>query len=64
MVKMVTKTEARTFEISKLKNHLEKLWNPPEVTRIVKITGTTPSQFQTWFEIEVSQLRSGTPDVP
>ena len=30
---MVTHTEARTLEISKLKN-LEKLLNPPEVTRI------------------------------
>ena len=31
---MVTHTEARTFEISKLKNPLEKHRNPPEVTRI------------------------------
>ena len=30
---MVTQTKARTFEISKLKNLLEKPWNPPEVTR-------------------------------
>ena len=30
---MVTHTKARTFEISKLKNLLEKPWNPPEVTR-------------------------------
>ena len=33
MMKMVTHTEARTFEISKHKNLLEKPWNPPEVTR-------------------------------
>ena len=31
---MVTHMEAQTFEISKLKNLLEKPWNPPEVTRI------------------------------
>ena len=52
MVKMVTQKEARNFEISKLKNLLEKLWNLLEVTRI-----------QTWFETEVSQLRSATPVV-
>ena len=34
MVKIVTNTEARTFEISKLKNFLGKIWKPPEVTRI------------------------------
>ena len=33
MVKMVTHTEARTFEISKPKN-FEKPWDSPEVTRI------------------------------
>ena len=31
---MVTHIEARTFEISKFENLLEKPWNPPEVTRI------------------------------
>ena len=36
MVKMVTNTEARTFEISKLKNLLEKPWKSPEVTKICK----------------------------
>ena len=36
MMKMVTNTEAQTFEISKLINLLEKPWNPPEVTRICK----------------------------
>ena len=34
MVKMVMQTEARSFEISKLKNLLENPLNPPEVTRI------------------------------
>ena len=32
---MTTHTEARTFEISKLRNLLEKPWNPPEVTVVV-----------------------------
>ena len=31
---MVTHTEAESFEISKLKNLLEKLSSPPEVTGI------------------------------
>ena len=34
MVKMVMQTEARSFQISKLKNLLENPLNPPEVTRI------------------------------
>ena len=37
MVKMVTHTEARHSEISKLKNILEKPSNPPEVTGITKL---------------------------
>ena len=31
---MVTHAEAQTFEISKLKNLLEKPWNSPDITRI------------------------------
>ena len=60
---MVTHTEARFFEISKFKNVLE---NPETLLRsleLVKISSTTPSEFQTWFLIEVSQLRSVTPHV-
>ena len=60
---MVRHTETRTFETSKFKNLLE---NPETLLKsqdFVKISSTTPSQFQTWFEIEVSQLRSATPDV-
>ena len=34
MVKMVMQTEARSFEISKLKTLLENPLNPPEVTGI------------------------------
>ena len=34
MVKMVTHTKTRSFEISKLKNSLEKPQNPHEVTRV------------------------------
>ena len=65
MVKMVAHIEAQTFEISNLKNRfLEK----PEILlrslEFVKISSMTPSQFQTWFEIEVSQHRSAsTPDI-
>ena len=29
----------------------------------MKISSTTPSQFQTWLEVEFSQLRSATPVV-
>ena len=46
---MVMHTEARTFEISEFKNVLE---NPETLLRLlefVKISSTTPSQFQTWF---------------
>ena len=60
---MVRHTETRTFETSKFKNLLE---NPETLLKsqdFVKISSTTPSQFQTWFEIEVSQLRSATPVV-
>ena len=60
---MVTHTEVRTFEISKSKNILE---NPETLLRsleFVKISSTTPSQFQTWFQIKVAQLRSAIPDV-
>ena len=60
---MVTHTEIRTFKISKFKNLLQ---NPETILRsldFVKISSKTPSQFQTWFEIEVSQLRSATPNV-
>ena len=41
---MMTYTEARTFEISKLKNFQEKPRNPPEVTRICKNLGHDPSK--------------------
>ena len=34
MVKMVTHTGTRSFEISKLKNLLEKITNPPKVTEV------------------------------
>ena len=61
---MVTHTETRNFEISNPENLPE---NPPEVTIICDPSSlnTTPSQFQTWFEIKVSQLKlkSATPDV-
>ena len=47
---MVTHTEARTFEISKFKNVLD---NPEAILNLslefVKVSSTTPSQFQTWF---------------
>ena len=56
MVKMLTHTEAQTFEFQNLKTSLFLL-------EFVKISSMTPSQFQTWFEIEVSQIRSATPDV-
>ena len=59
---MVTHTEARTLKFQNLKTSLK---NPETLLgslEFVKISSTTPSQFQTWFEIEVSQLRSATPD--
>ena len=34
MVKIVTHTEAQSFEISKLKTSLKKTSNPPEINRI------------------------------
>ena len=49
MVQTVTQAEARTFEIPKIKNVLE---NPETLLRsleFVKISSTTPTQFQTWF---------------
>ena len=60
---MVTHTEARTFEISKFKNVLEDPETLLRSLEFVKISSTTPSQFQSWFLIEVSQLRSATPGV-
>ena len=60
---MATHAEAQTFEISKFKDLLQ---NPETMLRsleFVKISSTTPSQFQIWFEIEVFQLRSATPGV-
>ena len=35
MIKIVTHTEAQSFEISKLKASLKKTSNPPEITRIL-----------------------------
>ena len=58
---MVTRTEA--FKISKFKDLLENSETFLRSLDFVKISSTTPSQFQTWFEIEVSELRSATPDV-
>ena len=58
-------TKARSFEFSKLKN-LEKLCKP---TEIAKICDPSKSQvrhhhsFKTWFEVEVSRLRSASPVV-
>ena len=60
---MVTQTEARTFEISKFKNFLENSETLLRSQDFFKISSTTPSQFEAWFEIEVSQLRSVTCDV-
>ena len=51
-------------EISKLKN-LEKPATPLKRLELyfIKISSTAPSQLQTWFEVEVSQLKSATPVV-
>ena len=60
---MVTHTEARTLKFQNLKTSLK---NPEPLLRslqFVKISSITRSQFQTWFEIEVAQLTSATPDV-
>ena len=57
---MVTHTEAQTFEISKFKDLIEKPETLLRSLEFVKISSTTPSQFQIWFEIERSQLRSAT----
>ena len=64
MVKTVTHTKAPSFEIPKLKD-LEKPQKFPEVTRICDPSKSRARrhQFQSWFEIEVSQLRSATPIV-
>ena len=49
-------TKARSFEISKLKNFLEKPWNSPGVTRVRDSSKSWAwrHQFQIWFDIEVS----------
>ena len=60
---MVRHTEAQTFEISKFKDLIENSEILLRSLEFVKIASTTPSQFQIWFEIEVSQLRSATPGV-
>ena len=61
MVKMVIHIKAGSFEISKLKN----LENPETLLRSLEFVIhqnleheaiTKPSQFQTWFKIEVSQI--------
>ena len=54
------------LELLKFQNLKTSLKNPETRLRsleFVKISSMTPSQFHTWFEIEVSQLRSATPDV-
>ena len=63
MVQMVTQQKLELLKFQNLETSLknsETLLRPLE---FVKISSMTPSQFQTWFEIEVSRLRSATPDV-
>ena len=53
-------------EFLKFQNLKTSLKSPETLLRsleFVKISSTTPSQFQNWFEIEVYQLRSATPDL-
>ena len=56
---MVKHKKAQSFKISKLKNLLEKLLNLSEATRICgpSKSAAPHRQFQTSFEIKVSQLR-------
>ena len=63
MVNMVTRTKARKFEISKHKNFLEKSSNHQPLLISVEFvnlqfSSTTPRQFQTWLEVNISQLES------